>query len=119
MKKFVLFPLFLLLLTSCKENEINVGALSFDKYLPILEGKRVSVLSNQTGMVSAKTHLVDTLLSQGVNIVRSEEHTSELQSPDHFVCRLLLEKKKQGRATGVMQKRPSPAQCTEANPTSS
>src|SRR5258708_14361460 len=28
---------------------------------------------------------------------RSEEHTSELQSPDHLVCRLLLEKKKQRR----------------------
>src|SRR5438552_14843576 len=27
---------------------------------------------------------------------RSEEHTSELQSPDHLVCRLLLEKKKIG-----------------------
>src|SRR5258708_11847331 len=27
-------------------------------------------------------------------IGRSEEHTSELQSPDHLVCRLLLEKKK-------------------------
>src|SRR5258708_26822973 len=29
--------------------------------------------------------------------VRSEEHTSELQSPDHLVCRLLLEKKKNKR----------------------
>src|SRR5258708_22181835 len=29
-----------------------------------------------------------------VRILRSEEHTSELQSPDHLVCRLLLEKKK-------------------------
>src|SRR5438552_5738992 len=28
-------------------------------------------------------------------VERSEEHTSELQSPDHLVCRLLLEKKKQ------------------------
>src|SRR5207244_4726664 len=28
------------------------------------------------------------------NATRSEEHTSELQSPDHLVCRLLLEKKK-------------------------
>src|SRR5258708_24739902 len=27
-------------------------------------------------------------------LVRSEEHTSELQSPDHLVCPLLLEKKK-------------------------
>src|SRR5258708_29088090 len=29
-----------------------------------------------------------------LNEFRSEEHTSELQSPDHLVCRLLLEKKK-------------------------
>src|SRR5258708_20842943 len=28
-----------------------------------------------------------------VDVSRSEEHTSELQSPDHLVCRLLLEKK--------------------------
>src|SRR5258708_10894690 len=32
-----------------------------------------------------------------VPILRSEEHTSELQSPDHLVCRLLLEKKKKNR----------------------
>src|SRR5258708_17108523 len=31
----------------------------------------------------------------GKELRRSEEHTSELQSPDHLVCRLLLEKKKQ------------------------
>src|SRR5947208_7789689 len=31
---------------------------------------------------------------QGGADERSEEHTSELQSPDHIVCRLLLEKKK-------------------------
>src|SRR5258708_13963999 len=30
---------------------------------------------------------------------RSEEHTSELQSPDHLVCRLLLEKKKNRQTT--------------------
>src|SRR5207244_9974177 len=35
-------------------------------------------------------------ISDGVHEAqkRSEEHTSELQSPDHLVCRLLLEKKK-------------------------
>src|SRR5207244_12529720 len=36
----------------------------------------------------------------GANIYlehRSEEHTSELQSPDHLVCRLLLEKKKKNK----------------------
>src|SRR2546422_3300862 len=35
-------------------------------------------------------------------VVRSEEHTSELQSRLHLVCRLLLEKKKNGK------RRPSP-----------
>src|SRR5258708_27377457 len=33
-------------------------------------------------------------VSSGRAASRSEEHTSELQSPDHLVCRLLLEKKK-------------------------
>src|SRR5258708_11442436 len=32
---------------------------------------------------------------------RSEEHTSELQSPDHLVCRLLLEKKNKDRGAGA------------------
>src|SRR5258708_12298412 len=34
---------------------------------------------------------------------RSEEHTSELQSPDHLVCRLLLEKKKNLQHTPRLQ----------------
>src|SRR5258708_26992379 len=33
------------------------------------------------------------------NHQRSEEHTSELQSPDHLVCRLLLEKKNKNEMT--------------------
>src|SRR5258708_24266942 len=32
---------------------------------------------------------------------RSEEHTSELQSPDHLVCRLLLEKKRHYRVIAM------------------
>src|SRR5258708_30872851 len=40
--------------------------------------------------VGLATKVADTALREG----RSEEHTSELQSPDHLVCRLLLEKKK-------------------------
>src|SRR5258708_13870800 len=34
---------------------------------------------------------------------RSEEHTSELQSPDHLVCRLLLEKKNYTRIGAKLQ----------------
>src|SRR5207244_8236744 len=44
---------------------------------------------------SAHEQLVAALTGQSssVSVSRSEEHTSELQSPDHLVCRLLLEKK--------------------------
>src|SRR5205823_14879450 len=38
--------------------------------------------------------VVDVLLDHDVGVVRSEEHTSELQSLAYLVCRLLLEKKK-------------------------
>src|SRR5258708_27067034 len=34
------------------------------------------------------------VIGRAIHHSRSEEHTSELQSPDHLVCRLLLEKKK-------------------------
>src|SRR5258708_612410 len=43
--------------------------------------------------------------------LRSEEHTSELQSPDHLVCRLLLEKKKEHKST-------SPTRSPRATPLS-
>src|SRR5258708_15400587 len=36
---------------------------------------------------------------------RSEEHTSELQSPDHLVCRLLLEKKKNNWISSITDTR--------------
>src|SRR5258708_21965712 len=39
--------------------------------------------------------------------VRSEEHTSELQSPDHLVFRLLLEKKKRRTHLGPIEPRQS------------
>src|SRR5258708_22220783 len=52
---------------------------------------------------SASMPLVDpynySFLSSCLERPRSEEHTSELQSPDHLVCRLLLEKKKHDSRT--------------------
>lgn len=78
MKKLFALSLSLLMMVSCSSahKEIQVGALSFDEYLPLLEGKRVSILSNQTGMVSSTTHLLDTLLDMGVNVV-------SIMSPEH------------------------------------
>src|SRR5205814_3003445 len=40
---------------------------------------------------------IRTLIGEGINVNRSEEHTSELQSLRHLVCRLLLEKKNRVR----------------------
>src|SRR5688500_19616579 len=49
----------------------------------------------QAGMaVEDISDIVTGLKSQNNIHVRSEEHTSELQSPSNIVCRLLLEKKK-------------------------
>src|SRR5207248_8899782 len=58
--------------------------------------------------------------SPGVPQARSEEHTSELQSPYDLVCRLLLEKKKQLRridltpAPSLFRPVPPSARCAEA-----
>src|SRR5258708_18881327 len=52
----------------------------FEKFLPL-------------GAARAQESLMTNLRSE-IAFARSEEHTSELQSPDHLVCRLLLEKKK-------------------------
>src|SRR5947208_5149118 len=50
--------------------------------------------SPATILSSVKTFSACSWSTSDRNISRSEEHTSELQSPDHLVCRLLLEKKK-------------------------
>src|SRR5258708_27383964 len=44
--------------------------------------------------IAVRLHGHDTAMDAAFAVQRSEEHTSELQSPDHLVCRLLLEKKK-------------------------
>src|SRR5690348_17790143 len=53
--------------------------------------------------------------------IRSEEHTSELQSPVHLVCRLLLEKKKKQKIHHKKHNNTEPRHtnaCTNYRPTS-
>lgn len=52
----------------CSE-PLKVGAERMDVYLPLLQGKRVVVVGNQTSMVQ-QTHLVDTLLKCGVAVTK-------------------------------------------------
>src|SRR5258708_17338832 len=57
----------------------------------------VQTAASETRKGTALDFLRDATLEVGLDGYygyRSEEHTSELQSPDHLVCRLLLEKKK-------------------------
>src|SRR5438876_8425288 len=57
-------------------------------------GHRIYEQLNQTFVTPLDREDIIRLYSAIDDMTRSEEHTSELQSPVHLVCRLLLEKKK-------------------------
>src|SRR5947208_5080949 len=48
-----------------------------------------------------------TYFGDWIRAARSEEHTSELQSPDHLVCRLLLEKTNKSQHYPLSLSRPT------------
>lgn len=68
-----------LLIFSCfacsNAQELKLGAERMEEYLPLLDGKRVALVVNQTSTIG-ETHLVDTLLSRGVNVVK-------VMAPEH------------------------------------
>src|SRR5258708_24900676 len=74
-------------------------AISFETAAAMmLKGMTAQYLLRQTYKVRPGETILFHATAGGVGLIacqwRSEEHTSELQSPDHLVCRLLLEKKK-------------------------
>ena len=75
MKKVFLTGLTLFLATLLIAGNIKTGAESISEYLPLLKGKKVAVLTNQTGIIG-KSHLVGSLVSLKVNIVA-------ILSPEH------------------------------------
>ena len=56
--------------------DILTGAQQVEEYLKLVDGKRVCVLSNQSGMASATAHVLDTLLAHNVKVtcIMSPEH---------------------------------------------
>ena len=48
--------------------DIQTGADNFEKYIPLLKGKKVGIVTNQTGILSNKKHLVDFLLEKKIPI---------------------------------------------------
>src|SRR5947208_17140077 len=76
-----------------------IYTLSLHDALPILDRKKLPVVRRAVRFPRrAVSHKPPAASSRATvwrrDSTRSEEHTSELQSPDHLVCRLLLEKKK-------------------------
>src|SRR5438552_14910411 len=77
----------------------GIYTLSLHDALPICQAIEPLADRRGYGAADAAVYLVEdhrprrALLGQRHLQGRSEEHTSELQSPDHLVCRLLLEKK--------------------------
>src|SRR5688500_19733439 len=70
---------------------LQTGLKAIDAMVPIGRGQRELIIGDrQTGKTAVA---VDAIINQRGQD-RSEEHTSELQSPCNLVCRLLLEKKK-------------------------
>ena len=61
--------------TTVTSGEVIMGAARTSEYVPLLKGKRVALLSNQTGMVGDQ-HTLDLMLENGVNVVTifSPEH---------------------------------------------
>ncbi|WP_289665694.1 exo-beta-N-acetylmuramidase NamZ family protein [Flavobacterium panacagri] len=47
---------------------IKTGADNYEKYLPLLKDKKIGIVTNQTGILSNKTHLVDFLLEKKIAI---------------------------------------------------
>src|SRR5690625_6593956 len=67
---------------------------------------RPSTTTPSTGILSpGRTRITSPKATSSTVISRSEEHTSELQSRGHLVCRLLLEKKNTATETKETQKR--------------
>ncbi|RXR21388.1 DUF1343 domain-containing protein [Flavobacterium amnicola] len=58
------------------EENIKTGADNYEAYLPLLRDKNVGIVTNQTGILTNKTHLVDFLLEKKVNL-------QKIYAPEH------------------------------------
>src|SRR2546426_1621117 len=78
-------------------SKVHTVSVAVDRQAPIADPARLSAAR----MLGIELVLVGGSTLGGWASVRSEEHTSELQSPCNLVCRLLLEKKKKHRHRAV------------------
>jgi uncharacterized protein YbbC (DUF1343 family) len=74
-KRIIILAIALSMSISAFAQRVITGAESTGEYLPLIEGKKIAVLTNQTGTIG-DTHLVDSLVSLKINIVA-------ILSPEH------------------------------------
>src|SRR5207253_9341776 len=73
----------------------EIYSLSLHDALPIFANVALPYMAGNLGASNDEsTWILTSYLVSNAIVLRSEEHTSELQSRGHLVCRLLLEKKK-------------------------
>lgn len=74
-KYIVIVAVMLAVAVNTRSEEITVGAAFPEKYVPLLEGKKVALFSNHTGMVGER-HTLDVMLDNGLNVttIFSPEH---------------------------------------------
>ena len=85
---FVFLWVFGICLNASAENALRLGAERFELYMPLLRGKNIAVVSNQTGVIPVRhhslteqdsadyVHIVDALLDSGI-------HIKKIFSPEH------------------------------------
>src|ERR1039458_10446908 len=93
-------------------------ALFTGAHHPCLGFRRALPYSAHRGKKSVNRQALDDLKQQIPLMGRSEEHTSELQSLRHLVCRLLLEKKKKNKPSTDTYLVNIPSNATPHNSTS-
>src|SRR5436309_4939938 len=76
----------------------NIGRLF---HLPVTTGVLVASVRPGTGAAKAGLKAATSQVTVAGSYRRSEEHTSELQSRENLVCRLLLEKKKKKKKNKI------------------
>src|SRR5437867_13445771 len=92
---FIIYPIFFFFFFFNDTSTTEIYTLSLHDALPILlEAMKTDTLEFELEDVEGKKILGKVFFP---STSRSEEHTSELQSPYDLVCRLLLEKKKKNK----------------------
>ena len=68
-RRFYIAIASLMLICPVLAQEVEVGAVHTEEYMPLLRGQRVAVLANHTAMYSAEEHIVDMMHREGINLV--------------------------------------------------